>query len=112
MMRLNAGELDQRVTLQQRAAGVDALGQDSATWADVATVWAKAEPLRGREFFAAGQAHSEVSVRFRIRYRTGVLPTMRALWRGVPHDVVAVLEPHGDKVSLELMCSTGARDGR
>lgn len=38
-MKLLTGPLNQRVTLQQRASGVDALGQESSTWQDVATAW-------------------------------------------------------------------------
>ena len=54
----DAGALDQRITLQARTASVDALGQGVETWVEVGTVWAKAQPLRGREFFAAGAMQS------------------------------------------------------
>lgn len=109
---MNAGPLDQRITIQQRTAGVDALGQAATTWADVAEVWAQVQPLRGTEFFAAGQIQSAVEVRFRIRHRTGVAPTMRVLWRSQAHDIVSVIEPNGAQVMLELMCTAGVRDGR
>lgn len=109
---LNAGQLDQRITLQARASGVDALGQESTTWQDGITCWASAEPLRGREFFAAGQAQSQIDVRFRIRWRTGIVPTMRVQWRSEPYDIVAVIEPRGASDVLELMCVSGGRDGR
>ena len=108
---LNAGQLDQRITLQSKVAGVDSLGQDSTTWADVATVWAQAQPIRGREFFAAGQTQSEVSVRFRIRYRSDVTEQMRVLWRSVAHDIEAVIQTNGDKTGIELMCLSGTKDG-
>lgn len=111
-MPINAGHLRDRVTLQQRAAGVDAHGQESTTWEDVATVWAHVQPLRGREFFAAGQVQSQVDVRMRIRYRSDVVPTMRAVWRSQPHDIVGVIDVEAAKEALELMCATGARDGR
>lgn len=109
---LNAGQLDQRITLQSRVAGVDALGQEAVTWSDVATVWAQAQPLRGREFFAAGQTQSEVAIRFRIRHRDDVTSTMRVLWRGVAHDVESVIELAGAQTALELMCLAGVRDAR
>lgn len=109
---LHPAQLDQRVTLRQRAAGVDGLGQASGAWQDVATVWAQVQPLRGREYFAAGQLQAEVSVRMRIRWRAGVVPTMRADWRGVPHDIVSVVDVDGARVVLELMCAQGVRDGR
>lgn len=107
-----AGDLQHRITLQQRVAGVNALGQAQTSWVNVAEVWAAVEPLRGREFFAAGQAQSEVSTRVTIRYRAGVVPAMRVVWRGEPHDIEAVIEPQGQKQMLELMCTAGVADGR
>lgn len=103
--------MDQRITLQQPAATVDALGQRTETWADLATVWAQAQPLRGREFFAAGQINSEAAVRFRIRWRSDVTGAMRVLWRTVPHAIVAEpVDVDGARHTLELMCSAGIRD--
>jgi SPP1 family predicted phage head-tail adaptor len=118
-MSLPAGKLDQRITLQQRAPGQDSLGQANGAWTNLAvnpTVWARAEPLRGREFFAAGQQQHELTTRFVIRYRADVEAItggLRVLWRGVPYDVVSpAINKDGARVELELMCATGVRDGR
>lgn len=111
--RIRAGDLRERITIQARAAGADALGQESGAWADVATVFARAEPLTGREFFAAGQLQGELSVKFTIRHRTDVAETMRVLWRGQPHEIVAPpINADGARELLELMCMKGIRDGR
>ena len=108
----SAGDLDQRITLQQRSTALDALGQATESWVDVATVWASAQPLRGREFFAAGAMQSEASVRFRIRHRAGVTGAMRVLWRGVAHALVAEpIDVDGGRHTLELMAAAGVRDG-
>lgn len=107
-----AGALEHRVTLQQRVAGVNALGQATQSWAAIVDVWAAAEPLRGREFFAAGQTQSEVTARFTIRWRQGLTSAMRVVWRGQPYDVLAVIEPNGQRQLLELMCAQGVGDGR
>ena len=107
----DAGALDQRITLQARTASVDALGQGVETWTDVCTVWAKAQPLRGREFFAAGATQSETSVRFVIRHRAGLTGAMRVMWRGVSYALVAEpIDVDGGRHTLELMCSGGIRD--
>jgi SPP1 family predicted phage head-tail adaptor len=111
MSPIPAGALDQRITLQHRSATLDALGQATESWVDMATVWASAQPLRGREFFAAGAMQSEASVRFRIRYRAGVTGAMRVLWRGEPHAIVAPpIDVDGGRHTLELMASAGLRD--
>jgi SPP1 family predicted phage head-tail adaptor len=106
------GAFDQRITLQQRAATVDELGQPSETWVDLATVWAQAEPLRGREFFAAGAVQSEAAVRFRIRHRACISGAMRVLWRDVAYAIVAEpIDVDGGRHTLELMAAAGVRDG-
>ena len=108
---LNAGELDQRITVQSPSATVDALGQRVETWTELATVWAQAQPLRGREYFAAGEVNSDAAVRFRLRFRSDVTGAMRVLWRGVPHAIVAEpIDVEGGRHTLELMCSAGIRD--
>jgi head-tail adaptor len=38
---IDPGELTERVTLQSRSVAKDAYGQDTITWTDVATVWAR-----------------------------------------------------------------------
>lgn len=108
---VSAGELDQRVTLQQRASGQDSLGQASGAWQDVATVWARREPLRGRELFAAGEMQASADVRFTIRWRTAVTASMRVLWNSVPHDIVGEpIDVDSGGHTLELMCATGLRN--
>jgi SPP1 family predicted phage head-tail adaptor len=109
---VNAGKLDQRITLQAPSASVDSLGQRVETWGAVVAVWANVEPLRGREFVAAGAINSEAQVKVRMRYRAGVTPAMRVLWRGVPHAIVAEpVDVAGGRHTLELLCSAGIRDG-
>ena len=108
----NSGDLCHRVTLQVRVAGIDQLGQESQSWADVAEVWAKVEPLRGNQFFAAAQMQSEVTTRITIRWRANVTPAMRAVWRGEPYGIHAVIDPLGQRQQLELMCTNRTGDGR
>jgi len=111
--RITAGQLDQRLTLQSRAAGADVLGQASGAWADVATVWGRARPLRSREIFAAGQTQNVTDVEFTIRWRDDVLPTWRVLWRDVPYDITGQpIDVDGQAQWLELLAATGVRDGR
>lgn len=114
MKPLSAGQKDQLIRLQRRIPGTgrDAVGQAADAFADAVSVWAQAEPIRGRELFAAGQAQTEVEVRFRIDFREDVQTTWRVIWRNQPHDIVHVIDVQGRRTVLELMCSTGARDGR
>ncbi|MES2959799.1 MAG: phage head closure protein [Pseudomonadota bacterium] len=112
-MKPPAGQLDQRITIQQSTPTKNDRGEAIPAWSTLATVWAKAEPLRGREFFAAAQMQESVDVKFTIRYRDDITAQMRVLWRGQPHDIVSPpIDVRGQRESLELMCVQGIRDGR
>lgn len=111
--RIHAGMLDQRITLQSRAGGVDVLGQASGAWQDVAEVWARARPLRSRELFAAGQMQNITDVEFTIRWRADVTSAWRILWRGVPHGITGMpIDVDGQQQWLEIMAATDVKDGR
>lgn len=107
-----AGRLDQRVKLQQKSVTRNGIGEEVVTWVDVATVWAEAWPLRGREFFAAQQTQYAADVRFRLRHRADVLPTWRVEWRGEPYDIVSVVDVGAKREMLEILAVSGVKDGR
>jgi SPP1 family predicted phage head-tail adaptor len=102
---MNAGQLDQRVTLQTMAGGVDAIGQPLPdNWADVATVWASVHPLQGREFLAAQSVQSEVTARITMRYRPGVSAAMRVVHGADLYNITAVIHVKSARAELQLMC--------
>lgn len=110
---LNAGRLDQRITLQVRVDAVNQFGENVPTWSTFAEVWAAADPKRGREYFAAAQIQAEGPVAFRIRWLAGVHERMRVLWLGQPYEVASLpVNAFGMKESLDLYCVAGPRDGR
>jgi SPP1 family predicted phage head-tail adaptor len=109
--KISAGMLDQRLTLQQQVAGVDALGQPVGGWVTVATVACRARPLRSRELFAGAAMQDIADTEFTIRYRTGITAAWRVLWRGVPYAITGQpIDIDGQKVWLQLLASSGIRD--
>lgn len=111
--------LRHRVLLQRRATGADAAGQALQSWQDVATVWAAVEPIRGAEWFAAGQEQASADVRVTIRHRTDVtsawrvVPSVGSPYAGQPMDVQGMpIDVRGERRYLELMCLAGVKDGR
>ena len=111
MNLINAGELRHEITLQQRVVTPkNALGQAGGGWADVVTVRASVDPLRGRELFAAGQTLAPVEVRVRLRYITGVTPAMRFMWDGVAYGISSVINVAGLCHTLEIMATSALRD--
>ena len=88
---MNIGKLRHRVTIQEATEVQNDYGEPIKTWNDVNTVWASVEPIRGREFVAAAEIHSEVTTRIRMRYRTGMSPKMRVYAGGKYYRIESVL---------------------
>jgi SPP1 family predicted phage head-tail adaptor len=107
---MQAGALRERITVQRKSVTRDAFGGETITWTDVATVWAEAQPIGGREYTALRQAQSEITIRFRLRYLAGVTPAMRVSWNGGQYDIVEVIDVGARNRELELLCR-GEADG-
>ena len=108
---MQAGNLNRRITLQQRSAGQDALGQPVGTWADVATLWASVRHLSGLQALKASADVSEVQASIRLRYRTDITAGMRAVLGTTVYDIKAVLPDEARRQHVDLTCTTGANQG-
>lgn len=100
---MQAGRLNKRITIQSPATGQDATGEPTTGWTDVATVWASIVDVSGREYVAAGGLQNSAQTKITIRYRSGIVPSMRVVHGSDAYNVEAVLGQ--DKRSLLLMCS-------
>jgi len=100
---MQAGRLDQRVTIQSKSVTRDAYGAEVITWTDVATVWMEVQPLSGREYVAMRQAQSDVTTRFTARYRSGMTTAMRLLWRATPYNITEIIDQGAEQRSLEIL---------
>lgn len=101
---MNAGKLDQRVTVERFTTTTDSWGQPIETWAPLFTCWAAVEPLVGREFIAAQAAQSEVTARIRMRYRPGLTAQDRVIHDGKTYNIVSVIDVRSENRELVLMC--------
>lgn len=100
---MRAGQLRHQITLQQAVESQDAYGAVTVVWSDVATVRAAYEPQSGKEAYAEAQQQAEAVVRFRIRYRAGIVPKMRILFDGRVFDIQSVIDVYGRRKQLQLM---------
>lgn len=103
---MQAGRLDQRITLEAATTEPSGWGQPVETWAPVATVWAAVEPLAGREYFAADAAQSEVTTRMRMRWRPGIKGQMRVQHAGTVYNIKSVIDIRSGRRELVLMCTS------
>jgi len=113
MSNVATGTLRHRVLIQQQVTTRDSDGIEQTAWVDVAMVWASVEPLSAREFIQSGQTQAAVTARITMRYREGMLPTMRLIHRGEILNIAGLLP---DKVSgleyITIPVSAGVNDGQ
>lgn len=79
--------LDERLVIEQQTQTTGPYGDLVIAWQPVATVWAKAMHQRGDESFIAAQTNATRTVKFKMRYRDGINPTMRITWRRAQYDI-------------------------
>lgn len=105
---VSAASLDQRVTIQTRITIKDERGQESHTFDAGFTVWAKVDPLSGREYVAALATQQLDNVSFVIRYRPTMPEQFRIMWKGRAYDPIAPpADVAGGRHTLELLCAGG-----
>jgi SPP1 family predicted phage head-tail adaptor len=107
---VKSGHLRQRITIRQKVVTRDSYGAEAIAWTTFATLWAAAEPIRGREFVALRSAQSDLAIRFRIRYLPGLKTTMQVLWNGVDYPIEQIIDLNARNREVEILC-TGPADG-
>jgi SPP1 family predicted phage head-tail adaptor len=100
---IDPGKLRERVTIQQATERRNALGETTLEWATFAERWASVEGVTAREALGAGQLEVSITHRVRLRYVTGLVQTMRLLWRGRVLEITTLLE-HANRSEHELLC--------
>lgn len=102
---MRPGPMRHRVTLQQRATGVDAAGGVLNIWENFATRWASLDRAPGSEVWGSAQRSGRVPAVFRLRYLEGVKPGMRLLTRdGRIHNILSAVDQEG--LMAELVITT------
>ena len=103
-MALGIGLLKKRIVLQSKQIETDNAGVQTEVWKDAFETWAAILPLRGKEFFASNQIHSEISVKVVLRYKTGITSGMRVKYGTRFFDIKSVINIDERNRYLELMC--------
>lgn len=82
-MKIAAGDLTERVTIQAEVNAPDGGGGNAVSWTAVATAWARIEPVRAAETLQGQLQQGAVTWRVVIRRRQDVSHGSRLLW--TPH---------------------------
>lgn len=101
---MKAGQLRDRITIQQRSSVQDeTTGEIAQTWTDVALVWANVQHISGISAIKAGMDTSSVKTAIRMRYRAGIDASMRVLHGSDTYTIEAVM-PKRTAGTLDLIC--------
>lgn len=104
-MKPLVNEMNRRIIIQEKQTTVDSEGIPTSAWVNIETVWAARNPLSGREYFAAVAANAEKMVKYRIRYRPGILSSMHLIDKrdGLTYEIKAVLDDYyGDRTETHI----------
>ncbi|HFJ9371869.1 head-tail adaptor protein [Bacillus cereus] len=107
---MNPGKLDKRLTFQVKdddAKSPD--GDPIEGYKDSFTVWGSFAFLKGRKYFEAAAANSEIQGEAEIRFRTDVNADMKIKYKNTSYDIVSVIptETH----TLAIMWKRGGMNG-
>lgn len=100
---IDPGGFRHECALQRQVHMPDGAGGSTVSWAEVATLFARIEPLRAASRFGADQAIETVTHRATIRHRAGVASGMRLRRLGRVFEIVTVHDP--DETRRYLVCT-------
>lgn len=99
---LDPGSLRSELALQANTPVPDGLGGHTESWEEIATVFARIEPVSATSRFGPDQTVEAVTHRITIRWRNGVAAGMRFARHGRNFDIVTVHDP--DNSGRYLVC--------
>ena len=111
---VNAGSLNRRVAIDRNYATQDSSGDPVAVWQELQTVWAKIEPLTGREGDLDNNILAEADTRIRLRYSpltASLSPVDRMRYGNRIYNVVNLADVDTAHVEVVALCKSGLNDG-
>jgi SPP1 family predicted phage head-tail adaptor len=99
---IDAGELRTELALEACTPQPDGLGGFTESWAEIATLFAKIEPVSADSVFGADQTIETVTHRIALRHRDGVASGMRLTKPGRVFEIITVHDP--DETGRYLVC--------
>jgi SPP1 family predicted phage head-tail adaptor len=104
MARIDPGTMRTELVLEEATPVPDGAGGFAETWTELATLFAKLEPVAVRERFGADQTLEEVTHRVTLRHRPDVVSGMRFAHGERRLAILTVHDP--DETGRYLVCRT------
>jgi SPP1 family predicted phage head-tail adaptor len=105
---INAGDLTHKVQIDVKSKTRSPSGAESIVWVPLRSVWAKVEPLNGKEYLSAQQIVSKIQSKALIRLvgNEDVNADMRMSFKGIIYNIEDVLPDERFASALTLMLSS------
>jgi SPP1 family predicted phage head-tail adaptor len=100
---MNAGRLDDRITIETRVLTANAYGEQVLTYTALATVWAEVMPTTGREVFMSAAMYADAQYKVRIRWRGDFDETARVNYDGMYYDIIHIADHRRSGERMLLM---------
>ena len=112
--KITAGKLNRKITIQHKTGVTqNELGEEVATWAAFASVYASKHDVSDAERVAAAEVSATITTRFRIRWSSTLAAVNpgdhRVILDGTTYDLTGVKEL-GTREGLELTAAARADD--
>ncbi|MFO0863540.1 MAG: phage head closure protein [Gemmataceae bacterium] len=110
---MDAGKLDQRVTLESPpdADGErNEIGEVVGDWNPIGTFWAEVLSLSGSEAVEGDMIGATTVYRVTMRYRSDVTEAWRILWNGLDLRIESVGRPEGNRSGTMTIIAAAAKD--
>jgi SPP1 family predicted phage head-tail adaptor len=101
---IDPGLLRHEVALESASLTPDGMGGHGESWAEIATIFARIEPVSAESGFGAGQTRETATHRFTLRFRDDVVSGMRFTRAGRIFEILTVHDP--DETGRYLVCRT------
>jgi SPP1 family predicted phage head-tail adaptor len=99
---------NRRVTIQLGVETVSGSGVVVTAWEEFACVWAKVEPLQGREYWSGAQVITERVYVFKTQYSAGIgtiaPPRHRISYNDRTYDIQSVIDFEDRRKELHIRC--------
>ena len=105
---INAGNLADRIVIEQAAETRNSVGEVTLSWSTFATVWADVQALSGRETERYGQIVGFTGHKVTIRTLPGVKVSMRVIYEGTRTLEIGAINEYERGWYLELICTEKA----
>ena len=104
-----AGQLRRRIAIQSAIVTQDDFGEEIETWQTDTVVWARIQPVQGKEFKAADQVTADVTHKIMIRYHAGLSTKQRIQYGTRVFDINFVRNIFEENRWHELLCKEDVR---